>query len=137
MSPWRNRRPSGGDVHDAGRVSIASAVEDVEEVLHLEQPILGEVRAMYRIANTVDAELGAECIGPQVLRHLGIAGPHEFPQRLHRVLLPDLHDQYRTRTELAYHIVILWQHALVNLQELLRSGLVHVPETHSRNLEAR
>lgn len=82
------------------------------------------------------AELGSQCVWPQVLGDLWVHWADKLPESLHGILLSDLHDDAGTKGHGLNHANELGQHSLVDLEELLGSRLVKREHLHGRDLEA-
>lgn len=114
----------------------SSNLLDGEEVFALELSILGQVGAVDRVLDSVCAEASSQCVWSQVLCNLWVHWAAQVTERLDCVLLADLHGNARARSHLLSQLSELWQHTLVNLEELLSSWSIEVEHLHSANLEA-
>ena len=118
-----------------------SAVEDPEEVLHLQAGVVGEVCAVHSVPHLVAAKLCPEGVGAKGAGDLWVHGTSQLPEG--QVRRPrrcrcgsNLNGDAGARAQLLHHGAVLGDHALVDLQELFGVGLAHVMQLERRDGES-
>ena len=109
---------------------------DGEEVFTFESAVLGQVCAVNGVAATIDAEASPQCVRSQTLGYFWVHGACKVAEGLNRILLSNFHDDAWARGHLLCHLGELGQHALVDLEKLLRRGPVQVEHLHGTDLKA-
>ena len=102
-----------------GWIKTSLLLEDVEEVLHLQRPVLGKVRAVDPVLGLTSPKDGSQGFWPHRLRHLWVMGAAQLPEGRHHVLLPDFKSNAGAIRELLDQLVILGHNSLIDLQEFL------------------
>lgn len=109
---------------------------DGEEVFTFESAVLGQVCAVNGIAATIDAEASPQRVRSQTLGYFWVHGTCKVAECLNRILLSNFHDDAWARGHLLCHLGELGQHALVDLEKLLRRGPVQVEHLQCTDLKA-
>ncbi len=94
-------------------------LEDVEEVLNLQDPIVRQVRAVHSVLRLVLPEHCPQRLRTDCPRHLWVMGAAELTQGWHNVLLADFEGDARAIGELFHDLVVFGHYSFVNLQKFL------------------
>lgn len=97
-------------------------LQDVEEVLHFQDAVIGQVGAVHSVFALVSSENCAEGLGADCFGHFGVVRAAELAQGWHNVFLADLHGDAGTVGEFLDQLAVLGHHSLVNFQEFLSGG---------------
>jgi len=110
-------------------------LQQLEEVLSLDAAILGHVRAVNGVPNSVLSELSSNGVGAQMSSNFGVMRTAKLPECGYGVLLTNLEGDDGAARKVLDDGKVLWQNTLVDLVEFLDDSTVHHEELHTADLK--
>jgi hypothetical protein len=89
-------------------------LEDVEEILHLQNAVIGEVGTVHSILSLITTEYSSQRFGTNCSSHFWIVGAAKLSQSGDDVLLTNFEGDTGSVCQFLYNLIVFWDDSLIN-----------------------